>query len=575
MVAYFHDFEICIQQDRPSESNWEQFIESIFEYDKNFVLEICFDKSEVEFHLHCSKNLSLLTTKTQFILRPDPSRSWAISTAAESFSLLSLPKGKNLLDIKEREELRNNRSLKKVIWSFNSFIKVRSSVLRFYFETSSGGHMVVRKILPGIPIHLLQNIDWASSIRYKKKDAPIYLKIEGAERLFTQSKPDAFLEVDGFPYLMKQNYFPLSSYEFNKHTLIVGHTGVGKSKFITHFIRELEKRHLQNEYAVVLIDPHAAIFPEVGQLSGVANIDFVESACDLFLKNSEPKIATELTIMLFRNLLETQFNAKIEQTLKYTLYVLFSANLMSLFNIKRFLTEYDYRAEVFGIAKTEDSMVHFFDAEFQQIQTEHYESAIMPILTLIDELNFLPVFGSGHEESLTETMQKNFLTCFSISKVFLGEKATKLISGLIIQQIFLIAQSRSLKKKIILIIDEVSSVQNDALVTILAEARKFNLSLFLSIQYLTQVRPELLNGILSNTYNYFVFRTPEEDARILAKNLAINIPDDVIRRHEAQKDTKDDLKVRALTTLDVRNCIVRCYLNGKFYDAFKAIVPQV
>jgi DNA helicase HerA-like ATPase len=140
----------------------------------------------------------------------------------------------------------------------------------------------------------------------------------------------------------------------------------------------------------------------------------------------------------------------------------------------------------------------------------------------------------------------------------------------LIQNIFLIAQSKGINKKIILIIDEASVVQNDALITILAEARKFNLSLFLSVQYLSQMKTEILKGILSNTYNYFVFRTSEEDARILAKNLVINIPEEVLRQGEERKESKEELKIKVITTLNVRECIVRCYADGKFYNAFKA-----
>jgi len=130
------------------------------------------------------------------------------------------------------------------------------------------------------------------------------------------------------------------------------------------------------------------------------------------------------------------------------------------------------------------------------MQTRFYEIAIMPILVLIDELQFIPAFSQRPQSNLVDDLRSNFLTCFSLNRIYLGDKATKLIAGLIIQQLFLIAQRNLISKKIILIIDEVSIVENESLIYILSEARKFNLSLVLSQQYLTQISQELLKGIL-------------------------------------------------------------------------------
>ena len=576
MEKYTNSFEVYLQSDDPKDIGWKKFVNSVFEYDNDFALEINFEKSTVEFFLHTTKDLSKLTTKIYpFILKPWNAHSLAVAQAKKTLSLMSLPKDKSVIDIKEREELKKGNSLKKVLWYFRSYMRIRTNAIKFYFEKADGSYILVEKSPAAVPFYLLQGIDWASLVKYKKRDVPIYLKIGAVEDLFTQKKSEGLLEVDGFPYLSTQNYLSIKNYEFDKHTLIVGQTGVGKSKFIALFVKEMERMRFQDKYLIVIIDPHASLFSDINRVEHSIDIDFIKSSCDLFSKNSEPKIATELTIMLFKNLLGDQFNAKIEQVLKYSLYVLFSAKKMSLFNVKKFLTEYEYRAEVFNVADPEENMVHFFGTEYSEIRTKFYETAIMPIITLIDELNFLPVFGDNSSDALSDMLNENFVTSFSLSKIFLGERATKLIAGLLIQQIFLMAQSKSLRKKIITIIDEASIVQSDALVTILAEARKFNLSLFLSTQYLSQMDPAILKGILSSTFNYFVFRTSEEDAKILAKNMAISIPDEVLKQWKEKGETKDDLKVKLMTLLDGRSCIVRCYMNGKFYEVFKARTPNL
>ena len=94
----------------------------------------------------------------------------------------------------------------------------------------------------------------------------------------------------------------------------------------------------------------------------------------------------------------------------------------------------------------------------------------------------------------------------------MGEKVVKTIAGLLIQQIFLLAQARAFSQKIILIIDEVSVVQNPALASILSESRKFGLSVILTQQYFGQIEKNIQDSIFTNIYNYYVFKVSEEDA---------------------------------------------------------------
>lgn len=72
----------------------------------------------------------------------------------------------------------------------------------------------------------------------------------------------------------------------------------------------------------------------------------------------------------------------------------------------------------------------------------------MPILILIDKLSFIPIFSKESADELETTIKNNFLTCFSLNRMYLGDKATRLIVGLIIQQLFLLAQKNQLIKKL-------------------------------------------------------------------------------------------------------------------------------
>ena len=174
----------------------------------------------------------------------------------------------------------------------------------------------------------------------------------------------------------------------------------------------------------------------------------------------------------------------------------------------------------------------------------------------------IPVFNTEqNSENLKNTIHDNFLTLFSLDRTKLGDKVTKTISGLIMQQLLTIIQKREIDEHIIFIIDEVAVVENPILSRYLSEARKYNLSLILAGQYFNQISDELKNSIFANVINYFIFRVSKLDANVLVDNFNMKIP----------LDDSRDRKIKLLTELNNRECIVRIDSNGVLLPAFKGI----
>ena len=97
-------------------------------------------------------------------------------------------------------------------------------------------------------------------------------------------------------------------------------------------------------------------------------------------------------------------------------------------------------------------------------------------------MEMIPVFNSEQtNENLKNTIHDNFLTLFSLDRTKLGDKVTKTISGLIMQQLLTIIQKQEIDEHIIFIIDEVAVVENPILSRYLSEARKYNLSLITAV----------------------------------------------------------------------------------------------
>ena len=176
-------------------------------------------------------------------------------------------------------------------------------------------------------------------------------------------------------------------------------------------------------------------------------------------------------------------------------------------------------------------------------------------------MEMIPVFNEQEiKDNLKDTIDNNFITLFSLDRTTLGDKVTKTISGLIMQQLLTIIQKRKINEHIIFIVDEVAIIENPILSRFLSEARKYNLSLILAGQYFNQISENLKNSIFANVINYYIFRVSKLDANILVDNFNIKIP---------LNNTREE-KIKLLTELNNRQCIARIDANGILLPAFKA-----
>lgn len=115
------------------------------------------------------------------------------------------------------------------------------------------------------------------------------------------------------------------------------------------------------------------------------------------------------------------------------------------------------------------------------------------------------------------------------------------------QQILQLIQGYSFEEHLLLIVDEVSVVENLILKRFLSEARKYNLSLILSQQYFSQVSEDLRKSIFANVINYYIFRVARSDAQILESNLQMEV---AVRNSFI-------VRMKILTELNNRECILR------------------
>ncbi|MCA9332753.1 DUF87 domain-containing protein [Candidatus Saccharibacteria bacterium] len=572
-------FELYLKSNVAEKNQWQQFFTTLtahIGYMNQCQIIMTIKESVVRYFVIADRDLGVLSNNIDIgVLRPISEDECPIPETKTAERLVRYVPGGNLLDLREKFSLKRGKELETIVLRCRRINAEKTyTKLDFYFKNPGGHYTVNKKTMLTFPAHLLQ-VNFDENARYLKKEFPKYINIEKALPILSSTDSNALLAVNTFPYFAQDYYLNLMDYEFDKHSFIIGASGSGKSKFIELLVDRIGKSEVRNNYRVLIIDPHAALGKDMKSIDGSQVIDFSgDSAPELFGDSAKTDVSasTELTTTLMKSLLGDQFNPKVERVLRFSLYVLFVSQSMSLGYLKRFLTELELRNQIMKHVSGHipPNIEQFFATDFNEIRTTHYTEAVLPIISLVDEMQLQPGLVGENELSLQKAIQDNFLTVFSLNKVSMGEKVVKTAAGILMQQIFLLAQAKTFNEKIILIVDEVSVVQNPAMASILAEARKYNLFIILTQQYFGQVEKSLKDAIYSNVYNYYVFRVSEEDAEGLIGNLNIDIPKEIVEEEHKKGIKEEVLKKRFMTELHPRECLVRVSANGQIVPVFKA-----
>ncbi len=555
--------EIYLTKKHVLKEEWLELIKVISKYNGIFnkwKIIIKNDKGQIRYFVKTKCSLPSTINNLSFML-------------LKPVDIISLPKANitlpfissddtNIIDIINYFEIKNKGELEFLEITLKKIYR-NKIITNTKFYLNKNGLIKKYKLIFASSANIL-SINFDDNKRYFYKGAPKYLDINKILHLLSSDSISSVLKIDTFPYLQGDFYLNQSSYKFDKHSIILGSSGSGKSKFISLFINNIYKNsNLKQKYKIVVIDPHASLENDIGGISRVVDFKNSLDSIDLFINSSDDVISsTELLLELLKSLITDQYNSKLERVLRHSIYILLANESFDFGNLRKLLLDLEYRSSLINKLKYNlpVSVIDFFLSDFNDLKTKSYGEAISPIIAFIDEMEMLPVFNErGKKENLKDTIYNNFLTLFSLDRTKLGDKVTKTIAGLVMQQLLTIIQRCEISEHIIFIVDEVAVIENPILCRFLSEARKYNLSLVLAGQYFNQISNGLKNSIFANVVNYYIFRVSKLDANILVDNFNMNIPLDNTRER----------KIKLLTELNNRECIVRIDSNGKILSAFK------
>ena len=111
----------------------------------------------------------------------------------------------------------------------------------------------------------------------------------------------------------------------------------------------------------------------------------------------------------------------------------------------------------------------------------------------------------------------------NLSKGKLGDAPSHLLGALLVSAFNQAAQTGD-RTPFTLYVDEFQNFATDTFATILSEARKYHLQIFLSHQYLGQLPDHLRQAVFGNESTVTCFRVGAEEAPIIAAELGLGNP---------------------------------------------------
>ncbi len=318
------------------------------------------------------------------------------------------------------------------------------------------------------------------------------------------------------------------------HIYVIGKTGVGKSTLLQNMaISDIERGN-----GLCLIDPHGDLSEDIlsyipeHRIEDVIYFNATDSEHPIAfnpLKGIHPNfhhlVASGL-VATFKKIWVDSWGPRLEYILRYTLLTLLCVPDATLLDIQPLLTSREYRVYCLGYVRS-NHILAYWKSEFEQLSPRLQAEAIAPIL------NKVGLFQSGRplrnivgQKSrsfrLQQVLDSGKILIVNLAKGTIGEDASALLGSMLITAIELAALHRASmdeasRRPFYLYIDEVHSFTSLSFADILAEARKYKLSLFLTHQYLDQLDERIRAAVFGNVGTIISFRVGANDAEQLAR----------------------------------------------------------
>ncbi len=319
-----------------------------------------------------------------------------------------------------------------------------------------------------------------------------------------------------------------------QHIYVIGKSGTGKSTLLENMaISDIDRGN-----GLCVIDPHGDIAEDIlkyipeGKKQDLIYFNATDQENPIAfnpLKGIHPKyhhLVASGIVSTFKKVWSESWGPRMEYILRFTLLTLLFVPDATLLDIQPLLTDKEVRAKALSYI-TDEHILSFWHNEFDKYSPTLRAEVISPILNktglfiTCDPLRKIV----GHKTNgfrLQQVLDTGKILIVNLSKGEIGEDASSLLGAMLINSLQLAALHRAsqpehARKPFYLYIDECHSFVTLAFTGILAEARKYGLSLFLAHQYIEQLDERVRAAIFGNVGTLIAFRVGASDAEYLAK----------------------------------------------------------
>ncbi len=366
-----------------------------------------------------------------------------------------------------------------------------------------------------------------------------------------------------------------------RHIYIIGQTGTGKSVLMTSMAWE----DMKKGKGIAIIDPHGELVDSILSLVPKERIDDVvvfdpanvQRPIGLnmleynFDRPEEKTFVINEIISIFDKLydLKTTGGPMFEYYLRGALLLLL-ADLpnepATLMEVPRIFTDDEYRKR--KLARITDPVViDFWEKMALKAGGDLSLANVAPYITskfnqfITNDFMKLIVGQATSSINFRKIMDEGKILLVPLAKGRLGDINANLLGMLVIGKLLLAAFSRfeiseKERKMFNLYIDEFQNFSTDSIGTILAEARKYGLTLTMAHQFITQLTEKIKDAVFGNVGSMVVFRVGTQDAEAFSK-----VFDPVFKPTD-------------LVNIDNFNAYTKILINGRISTPFNIQTPH-
>jgi len=315
---------------------------------------------------------------------------------------------------------------------------------------------------------------------------------------------------------------------------ILGKTGTGKSTLI----QNMAGSDIRRGHGMALIDPHGDLTEAVLHLVpkrrvkdviyfNPADIEYPIAFNPLEkVGHDKYHLITSSLITVFKKVSGDFWGPRMEHILRNSILALLEQPQSTLLDIPLLLTDKYFRGDIIDRI-TNQVVQNFWLLEFEKYSAWLRSDATAPILNRIGQFLSSPLIRNivcqpKSAFNLREIMDERKILIVDLSKGKIGDDNCSLLGSLLVIKLQLAALNRAdmpekSRLPFHLFIDEIHSFLTMSFIDILSEARKYNLYLVLSHQYIEQLDERVRAAIIGNVGTIVSFRVGAEDSKFLAK----------------------------------------------------------